>query len=220
MDNFFGIQIYRKAIIYMPSDIVQLLNNIHKNLSNQSVEFGVYLKGVFDRDTMSYRIKSGNENVCFPRQRVSSVTMEFLEPPATRDFNVALHRHPNGVTGFSGTDQASINIDWEVSILFIPPDSFPSAIINIDIGPCSKIQIPADVKIVSTDAERDFKKFIDERIELAATVHRSFGDDRLKELIINQKEEESDDIIKTKPFNKFKNKVSPTYQKESVGGGM
>jgi hypothetical protein len=54
-----------------------------------------------------------------PEQEVSGTSVNFLEKNLPKEFDVVIHRHPNGLKEFSKTDQESINSHFKISILFV-----------------------------------------------------------------------------------------------------
>jgi proteasome lid subunit RPN8/RPN11 len=136
------LQVHSRATILVPSSIVTLLNSILGGLANKGSEYGIYLKGTLNKQTMTMTL---SEEYMIPKQEVTSVTIDFKEDPPSTDWNVVLHRHPDGVTRFSGTDVSSINKEFDASLLFIPPFDFPQAIMNVDIGDGVLLQLPANV---------------------------------------------------------------------------
>lgn len=166
MTNIFGevLRINYEAKVLVPSDLVGFLNEIHRNIANPSWEFGVYLKGDFDPENAAFIIRPGNQNRYVPRQTVGPAHLAFTEGPDSPSWNCALHRHPSGVRSFSGTDRDSINQDWDCSVLFIPPHDFPAAIINIDLSPTARFQVPARVIVVPSDEDQKFMASLRDRI--------------------------------------------------------
>jgi hypothetical protein len=164
--NPFGevMKIHTTGKVVIPQEIVGLLNDIHRNLPNKNVEFGIYCNSVLDLETFTVTIELNKSFI--PKQIVSSVTIEFIEGKSFvgDDFNTVIHRHPEGVNTFSNTDKESINKNWDVSILFIPPYKFPQAIINIDITPTSRLQIQASVEIAPSEEDENLINVINSKI--------------------------------------------------------
>ena len=146
--NIFGsdLKVRTQGTVLIPYDIISKMNLLHKSL-NPANEFAALLKGDFDPETLTFKVRSGEFHV--PPQMVSPGTVEFVEGPPDLTWNAAIHRHPPNVHRFSSTDATSINQDYECSILFLPPDMLPEAIINISLTKTSIVQIPAEVRIVA-----------------------------------------------------------------------
>lgn len=140
-----GLKIHRGATVVIPADIGRTMVGIAGILPNAGLEFGLYLKGVWDPAKATVTVQP-NE-FYFPEQEVTSVSIRFLEDPPSPEWNVVIHRHPQSCRTFSQTDKDSINEEFLASILFIPMWEFPEAVVNIPLGPGSKFQTPARVKI-------------------------------------------------------------------------
>jgi hypothetical protein len=171
--NPFGdvVKVFTGATVLLPRDVVTILLDIQRSLVDPGVEFGIYLKGELDKDTMTFTVKSGE--YFLPKQNVTTVTIDFVEGRSfVPDFNTVIHRHPEGCNNFSSVDEHSINKNWDVSILFIPPNRFPAAIINIDITDTTRIQLPARVKIIPAEADKEFEAMVQSKIPLRRNTTR------------------------------------------------
>lgn len=140
-----GMKIHRGATIVLPADIGRTMVGIAGILPNPQLEFGLYLQGDWDPATATVRVRP--EQFYFPQQKVTAVSIQFLEEPPGPEWNVVIHRHPSGVRTFSSTDKNSINEEFLASILFIPMWDFPDAVVNIPIAAGSKFQTSANVKV-------------------------------------------------------------------------
>lgn len=133
--DFGDINNYKRALkVSIPQRIVDELNKIRKLMPADNYEYGVFLSGKMNFKTGTYEI---DDDYYLPKQRATHTTIAFEEYPqivdGVRKHNVVLHRHPSGVENFSPEDWANLNEEFDVSILFIPPRSFPMAIINVEI---------------------------------------------------------------------------------------
>lgn len=93
--------------------VLEAMDNLFE--SHSHVEYGLYLKGYFDPDQNIYYV---DKDIYVPAQNVTSSTIEFTEGRPSLDFTTAIHKHPEGVYGFSGTDETSINVNFECSLLY------------------------------------------------------------------------------------------------------
>ena len=143
-----GMTIHRNAKITIPVEIEKLMNSITELMPAAGLEYGMYLKGTWDEKTATVIVK---DEWYFPKQEVTSVTITFKEEPPSPEWNVVMHRHPNGVRKFSATDESSINEEFLASILFIPPADFPDAVINIPLSPGNKLQVRVPVYVQRPD---------------------------------------------------------------------
>ena len=128
-----GLRHHRQAPkVIIPMKLVEVMNFIYHTQTNKGNEYGMFLNCDFDEKDFTYRVNMDRE-VYVPKQKVTPGHIDFLEIPEREKFNTVIHRHPSGVRAFSGTDDEYINKDFEVSILFLPPFDFPTAIVNLPI---------------------------------------------------------------------------------------
>jgi hypothetical protein len=139
----------RTAKVYVPFKLLELLNYVHTVLQKNGKgnnEFGFYLNSDIDLQTLTATVNL-SKPIFYPNQTVSPAHISFDECPGVELFNTAIHRHPAGVTGFSGTDVEFINQFADVSLIFIPPNLIPAAEINFKLTNTSFITMPAQVII-------------------------------------------------------------------------
>lgn len=110
--------------------------NVVKSLGSQH-EFGCFIKGFMDEDGI-FKIL---DDIYIPKQTVTAATIDFLED-SPEGYNGVIHRHPNGCTRFSPTDDKFINSNFEFSLLY-ESNTVRQAIINILIDENShRLQVP------------------------------------------------------------------------------
>jgi len=126
--------------IIVPESVHDLCKALHGAISNQSIEFGFFLKSIINIDAgevVIYPVDlSVGTNFEVPKQRATVGTIAFDEEPSDASFNTVIHRHPAGCTSFSTTDMSSINEEFDVSLIFIPNSAtpFPDALVNYRIN--------------------------------------------------------------------------------------
>lgn len=170
---FLDVNNYKRNLqISIPQGIVDALNKIRESMKHDNLEYGIFMSGKMDYKTGTFVI---DDDYYLPKQKVSTVTVQFEEYPMAEDgenrkHNVVLHRHPSGCRDFSPTDWANLNEEFEVSILFIPPHTFPRAIINVkmqDKDSNAFLTVPVDAQVVVRQSveDKNFQKLITETIE-------------------------------------------------------
>lgn len=105
-------------ICRVPQKISIVMRSIEMVMNSSglgALEFGAFLKGSFTEEG----ILVVSEDFYIGEQRVSGASIDFDEEPPNTDFNGVIHRHPNGCKGFSGTDDSSINRNYEFSLLYV-----------------------------------------------------------------------------------------------------
>lgn len=142
-----------KFIINVPVEMVSFLNgmiNDNKKLLGNN-EFAALYKAKKRKGLNIIDIDMGSLKV--PNQFISPAYVE-LEGASTdyiKEYNGILHRHPSGFRKFSTTDARLLNSQFMVSFIFIPPMSFPDAIVNIELADGTLLQIPAECNIIAEE---------------------------------------------------------------------
>lgn len=183
--------------IYIPLKFVAMMNLIHQNLEDKNDEFTVFFRTEVDNeDSMVYYIVEDyvdyKKSYIIPEQIVTSAHFTNKEDINFNKFNSCIHRHPQGVTKFSGTDEQWLNDNVEVSVLFIPASKtnknvFPHAIVNLPLANGKKIQVEAECIIeddIFYEEEREviynkLKKYINEEYiteDIEITVPEDYSD--------------------------------------------
>jgi len=135
-----GLTIISKPKVIIPVGIVEALLHINEHFKTE--EFSICAK-FSGEDEIILKI----EDMFIPKQKVTSGSIDYLEDiPAGY---AVIHKHPVGCNSFSGTDNEYINSNTEVSILYIPPFSFPMCIVNYTLPSGSKVQVAGSPSIYS-----------------------------------------------------------------------
>lgn len=161
-----------KCAIYIPLKFVAMMNLICQNLENKNDEFSVFFKvEVDEEDPMVYYIVEDYDNYknsyIIPEQLVAHAKFDNLENVNFSKYNAAIHRHPQGVTRFTGTDEKYLNNNVDVTILFIQASKtnkniFPYAIVNLPLANGKKYQVEAEC-IIDDDIfyDEEYDKVLD-----------------------------------------------------------
>jgi hypothetical protein len=86
-----------------------------------------------------------NDSYYIPKQVVSPTYIEYQ--PDTYEHSVCIHRHPDGMNRFSGTDREYINQNFKLSILYTRQDGFVNGIYNHKIDDTCIIQLPVEISV-------------------------------------------------------------------------
>jgi hypothetical protein len=167
-----GMNIMKKGKIFLPNNIAKIMVSIYESIDKSDIEFGIYLKGTWDFENLEVAI--ADDAYIFPEQITTPTSIQFIEDAPSKDYNVVIHRHPNGCTKFSGVDDNSLNREFLASILYIPYWSFPDAVINIPIITGTKLQIQADVIVDGTlvDIDTNLYDTIQEKLNIVKNIKR------------------------------------------------
>ena len=75
-----------------------------------------------------------------PEQHVSAASIDYGKDP-DEYVDTVIHRHPDGMNRFSGTDEAYINKNFKCSLLYTKSGGFVHGIYNMDIGEDVKLRL-------------------------------------------------------------------------------
>jgi proteasome lid subunit RPN8/RPN11 len=142
----------------VPQSVLIMMRTIEHHMRRKpqmgALEFGAFLKGKFENGCLMV-----GEDFSIVKQQVTGATIDFQEEPPP-EFNGVIHRHPNGCKSFSGTDRASINQNYDFSLLYVD-NNITIGVINLKIEG-SRIQVPLTVEVLypiySVDTETLLQK--------------------------------------------------------------
>lgn len=110
------IAVLDKPVILVPPMVLSLCNAIQAERSN--LEFSVLLKGKWTRDGFVVE----NDTYVIPKQIVSGASVDYDHEEVSRltaeGYNCVLHSHPMNLRSFSSSDEETINVNFDASILY------------------------------------------------------------------------------------------------------
>ena len=137
-----SLKVFKPPIIaYVPYHILFMMRSIEAKMNPSPLEFGAFLKADFINGELHI-----TEDFIVVKQLVTSVTIDFEEDPP-EGFNGVIHRHPSGCTKFSGTDDTSINENYDFSLLYVN-GSITYGIINLKVNDDIRLQVELKIKII------------------------------------------------------------------------
>ena len=130
----------RKSLTFhIPFEIMKVLNALNDEYN--SVEFSILGKAEKHPDKESHIVMSSEFYV--PKQKVSAAHIDYEEDAP--EYNVVIHKHPDGCRSFSGTDDEYINANFDFSLLWVNRKFEKGhARINTTFG---FISVPIDIEI-------------------------------------------------------------------------
>ena len=135
-----------KITCKMSMDLFYNIQEIERKVKEKfrsDQEFSIYLHGDFNDDGELVL----SDTYYIPKQTVSAASVDYKEEPHSF-YNGCLHRHPSGVTSFSGTDRRYINSNFQFSLLYVN-QKIHTGIINIPYFGTRRIQVPLKTDIVN-----------------------------------------------------------------------
>ena len=138
--------------IIIPARILRILEEMDKIAEGN--EYALYLSAVADPENYSIWVRAkgdGDDDIDFfvPEQSISGalVEPEFCSEgitdddgrpldPIDRKWNVIVHRHPEGVFGFSSVDESYLNQNNGISFLYLKGYRVCDAMANFVAGDC------------------------------------------------------------------------------------
>ena len=129
------------------------------NSKYPDTEFSVYFNVVKEEEG-----KFLVTEIIIPKQEVSVASVEFTEHIRS---DGVLHKHPNGICNFSGTDEKYINANHDISLLFVN-GAFQTGTARI-VTPCKcKMKVGVEV-LVRKPANSEIDAFIKQAEEKIVT---------------------------------------------------
>jgi len=111
-----GLKVTRTVQIYVPFKVLSIVRAIEDRIPG-NYEFSVLFKA--HREGNKIYVEP---EYYIPRQEVSYASIKYKEDlKALRDqgYRVVVHKHPDNITDFSGTDDEHINAHFDASILYV-----------------------------------------------------------------------------------------------------
>ena len=136
-----GIKILKQMEVIVPLKLLLICNQIAGKVKDES-EFSI-VTNIAERDDETLFL---SEEFYIPKQIVAHASIDYLPDEKDSGFKVVIHRHPNGMDSFSGTDQTFINQNFELSLLYTKKDGIIHGIYNLRYNDFL-IQIPCTIII-------------------------------------------------------------------------
>lgn len=154
---------------YIPTRIEHVMRSADSYLS--STEFSFFIKCNIDWENRIVEVLEGDDDIFFPKQTVSSIKVDYKEDD--KNFNGVIHKHPNNMTSFSATDDAYINSNFTVSLLWTETTGFCNGIINIPTK-AGKVQIGLNiVEDIDDELDQNIINIVKEKATIE-TVHSNY----------------------------------------------
>jgi len=134
-----GIKVLKYINVIVPIKLLLICNQIASKIKSNN-EFSI-LTNITEQDDETIIL---SEDYYIPKQIVEYTAIEYLPDEKDSGYKVVIHRHPDGMNGFSSTDQAFINQNFDLSILYTERDEFVHGIYNLRYNDYM-IQIPINV---------------------------------------------------------------------------
>ncbi|HEX2787560.1 MAG TPA: hypothetical protein VHP32_06605 [Ignavibacteria bacterium] len=120
------INIIRSVKVIIPVKLLIICNHISRMVDDN--EFSI-VTDILSKENLN-ELKLA-EYYYIPKQKVTSGSIDYM--PDKFSHNVVIHRHPDGLNSFSGTDHSYINQNFELSLLFTKKDGFVNGIYNMKV---------------------------------------------------------------------------------------
>jgi len=160
-----GIKILDKMDVIIPAKLLFVCDKIAGQVHLD--EFSI-VTNIKEKDDKTLIL---SEEYYIPKQKVANTSIEYL--PDEYNFNVVIHRHPDGMNNFSSTDRNYINQNFELSILYTREDKFVNGVFNLKLDNYL-VQIPVEIYIDYNLEEVDISNI--ERETFLSTFNRGKSD--------------------------------------------
>lgn len=137
------INVMDTPVIRVPPSVLSLCDAIQQQRTN--LEFSILLKGTWTKD--GFVVTS--DDYVIPTQTVSMAAVDYDADEVSRlmaeGYNCVLHSHPMNMRVFSGSDEDTINVNFDASILYCQGD-LCDARVCISIVPRLKLRLEAKIE--------------------------------------------------------------------------
>lgn len=120
-----GIQVLKSVKVYIPIELLYVCNNIAGKMNGN--EFSI-LTTIERKEGLDIYLSS---SYYVPLQEVAITEIDYLPDEGAHNYNVVIHRHPNGMNTFSSVDKEYINQNFELSLLYTLSSGFVNGVYNI-----------------------------------------------------------------------------------------
>ena len=103
-----------KSAIHVPLKLIQVMESLNSQFSG--LEYSIFCKATYDGGMKMYVL---SEEYFIPKQKVTSVSVNYEEDIPDDSYNCVIHKHPRGCMSFSGTDNTYINQNFDLSLLWV-----------------------------------------------------------------------------------------------------
>lgn len=134
-----GIKIISRIEVIIPVKLLLVCNQIASRLNDNEFSIVTDIK-----EKAPAKLILGDE-FYIPKQSVGRTSIDYL--PDTYSHNVCIHRHPDSLNNFSGTDREYINQNFELSILYTQHEGFVFGVFNHKIDESCIIQLPIEIEV-------------------------------------------------------------------------
>lgn len=159
-----GLRTVREITIILPAKIIRISDAIKRKVAGNEFSFLMRAQWVGENIVIG-------EAIIIPKQEVSMASVDFLEDLTAHrrgGWNCILHSHPSGCSGFSSSDDETINSHFDVSLLFLD-GKIVQAIYNVQVSDSVKIQMDCKVEVREVGNEDISVENIKERQQWTGT---------------------------------------------------
>lgn len=108
-----GVRTITSIACHVPPKIVDAMRELDYHF--KGVEFSIFCISKWNDKE---RVLTVQDAIFVPTQTVSTAFVDYHED-APEGYNTVIHKHPNGVSNFSGTDDRYINQNFDISLLWM-----------------------------------------------------------------------------------------------------
>jgi len=108
-----SVEIINDVKCFIPIEITEAMKTLEMEF--RGLEFSIFCIAKHDPQENKLFLQ---ESYFIPRQVVTRAHVDYLED-APDGYNCVIHKHPRGVTNFSGTDWTYINQNFDISLLWV-----------------------------------------------------------------------------------------------------
>jgi len=142
-----------KMKCFIPESILNLMRGLDDHFNSQNIEFSIFCKSYIDKD----RDLIISDEYYIPEQICTSTEVEYKED--NLEYNTVIHKHPNNVKSFSGTDEEYINRNFLASLLWVDK-KFELGLVNIPTS-IGLLRLPLELNLMTSPLELPEQEVLD-----------------------------------------------------------
>lgn len=144
-----GLTVLKSMLIIIPQKLLSVCDYIAQKMGNDD-EFSILTTIERVEEDIVYL----SDTHYIPKQEVTHTSIDYLDDMEAHKYNVVIHRHPDGINNFSGTDREYINQNFTASLLYTRVGKFVHGVYNVRVNNFL-IPIPVEIEVVSGIDELD-----------------------------------------------------------------
>jgi hypothetical protein len=219
-----NLQTYHKMIADIPLRLLLVCNHLADNepkITDKKREFSIVSK-IEKVEGVNLVV---SKNHYLPKQTPEPYKIDYLEDPKIHEYDVVIHRHPDGNHSFSPIDMEYINQNFRLSILYTRPKGFVKAVYNYKVSEMSYLQVDVEVRLQCNLGKIDTKNIIIPEVKTVVTTPAykgtaDFHQRGQKTIPSEELDVSKDSTWKTRTEVEYEDEIQTGLEDDTIGNKM